>query len=65
MNTAEALKQMVEAQLKARGIRDPKVLEAFMDVDRGKFVEASFFAEAYDDHPLPIGHGQTISSRTW
>ncbi len=52
---------MVEDQLIGRGISDPKVLKAFMNVRRHRFVPPSFAADAYADHPLPIGHGQTIS----
>jgi protein-L-isoaspartate(D-aspartate) O-methyltransferase len=52
---------MVDEQLKARGIRDPRVLDAMTRVPRHLFVPESARAEAYGDHPLPIGHGQTIS----
>ncbi|MCZ6602407.1 MAG: protein-L-isoaspartate(D-aspartate) O-methyltransferase [Planctomycetota bacterium] len=52
---------MVRTQIRARGIRDPRILEAFEDVPRHLFVEERFRREAYADHPLPIGHGQTIS----
>lgn len=54
-------RQMVTQQLQARGIRNQRVLEAFMDVPREMFVPAQFAEEAYEDHPLAIGHGQTIS----
>jgi protein-L-isoaspartate(D-aspartate) O-methyltransferase len=53
--------QMVEKQLKARGIRDPAVLAAMQKVPRHRFVSAAQWHEAYSDHPLSIGHGQTIS----
>lgn len=53
--------QMVEKQLKARAIRDPVVLAAMQKVPRHRFVSAAQWHEAYSDHPLPIGHGQTIS----
>ena len=56
-----ALLRMVASQIEARGIRDARVLEAFRFVDRAAFVPESRRAEAYDDRPLPIGHGQTIS----
>ncbi|MFI5261511.1 MAG: protein-L-isoaspartate(D-aspartate) O-methyltransferase [Candidatus Limnocylindrales bacterium] len=52
---------MVERQLRRRGIRDPRVLEAFAAVPREAFVEAADEASAYEDRPLPIGAGQTIS----
>lgn len=52
---------MVDAQLRRRGIRDPRVLEAFARVPRHLFVPEHLRSMAYDDTPLPIGHGQTIS----
>ena len=51
---------MVE-RLRERGIRDPRVLEAMERVPRHLFVEEALWARAYEDHPLPIGYGQTIS----
>ncbi|MFQ6050465.1 MAG: protein-L-isoaspartate(D-aspartate) O-methyltransferase [Candidatus Hydrothermarchaeota archaeon] len=57
----KARKEMVEKQIKARGISDERVLEVMNKVPRHKFVEPSMIDEAYDDHPLPIGEGQTIS----
>jgi protein-L-isoaspartate(D-aspartate) O-methyltransferase len=53
--------EMVETQLKARGITDERVLEAFRAVPRHRFVPPEQQPEAYTDHPLPIGEGQTIS----
>ncbi len=53
--------EMVEKQIKARGISDEKVLNVMDKVPRHKFVDPSLIDEAYDDHPLPIGEGQTIS----
>lgn len=55
--------QMVERQLKGlgRGIRDPRVLKAMGEVPRHELVPALYRDAAYGDHPLPIGHGQTIS----
>lgn len=53
--------QMVEEQLILRGITDKAVLKAFGSVHRERFVPAEIAEEAYDDSPLPIGHGQTIS----
>ena len=52
---------MVEQQLRARGIRDPAVLDAFAKVPRDRFVPDAHRSQAYEDHPLPIGKGQTIS----
>jgi protein-L-isoaspartate(D-aspartate) O-methyltransferase len=52
---------MVEWQLRRRGIRDRRVLAAMRRVPRELFVPASEAASAYEDVPLPIGHGQTIS----
>lgn len=53
--------QMVKYQLEHRGIRDEKVLDAFKKVPRHHFVDAFFKSVAYEDHPLSIGNGQTIS----
>jgi len=52
---------MVTEQLEARGIRDPSVLAAMREVPREEFVPAELAGHAYDDNPLPIGEGQTIS----
>ncbi len=52
---------MVEEQLRARGIRDERVLAAMATVSRHRFVPDDQQAAAYADSPLPIGHGQTIS----
>ena len=52
---------MVELQLRSRGIRDQRVLEAMLHVPRHEFVPPSLQADAYADMPLPIGSGQTIS----
>ena len=52
---------MVEEQLRGRGISDPAVLAAFLKVPRHEFVQARFRGQAYRDSPLPIGEGQTIS----
>ncbi len=56
-----ARERMVQTQLIPRGIRDPRVLTAMKTVRRDLFVEEALVGEAYNDHPLPIGHGQTIS----
>lgn len=52
---------MVESQLRDRGISDPRVLDAMRRVPRDRFVPESLRSQAYEDHPLPIGEGQTIS----
>jgi protein-L-isoaspartate(D-aspartate) O-methyltransferase len=54
-------REMVERQLRKRGIRDERVLAAMLSVPRHEFVPAELAGEAYGDRPLPIGHGQTIS----
>jgi protein-L-isoaspartate(D-aspartate) O-methyltransferase len=53
--------EMVESQLKARGITNNRVLEAFRKVPRHLFVPKNIIGSAYDDCALPIGDGQTIS----
>ena len=53
--------RMVRKQLAERGIRDLHVLDAMRRVPRHEFVPESFQQDAYEDHPLPIGEGQTIS----
>jgi len=53
--------QMVRTQLAERGIRDLRVLDAMQIVPRHEFVFETFRQDAYEDHPLPIGEGQTIS----
>jgi len=58
---AAARARMVETQLRDRGIRDPEVLRAMDTVPRHELVPESLRARAYDDGPLPIGLGQTIS----
>jgi protein-L-isoaspartate(D-aspartate) O-methyltransferase len=57
----EARRRMVDQQIAARGVSDPKVLAAMRRVPRHRFVDASLARDAYADRPLPIGHGQTIS----
>jgi protein-L-isoaspartate(D-aspartate) O-methyltransferase len=52
---------MVQRQLVGRGIRDRRVLAAMEEVPRHFFVDKALWHEAYDDSPLPIGEGQTIS----
>ncbi len=58
---AKARAQMVQRQIAGRGIRDEALLDAFRTVPREEFVGAEYRAQAYGDHPLPIGSGQTIS----
>lgn len=53
--------RMVEDQIKKRGIHDKRVLAAFRDVPRHYFVSDEHRQHAYEDHPIAIGHGQTIS----
>ena len=52
---------MVKSQIAARGVTDPAVLRAMATVKRHLFVPEASLADAYDDRPLPIGYGQTIS----
>jgi protein-L-isoaspartate(D-aspartate) O-methyltransferase len=52
---------MVERQIEARGVRDPRVLAVMRRVPRHKFVPPEIEQRAYEDSPLPIGQGQTIS----
>jgi protein-L-isoaspartate(D-aspartate) O-methyltransferase len=52
---------MVEQQIRQRGVADPRVLEAMRAVPRERFVPADLAPRAYEDNPLPVGHGQTIS----
>ena len=57
----EKRKRMVQEQLVPRGIKDKKVLEVFAKVPRHKFLSEELLFASYQDHPLPIGCGQTIS----
>jgi protein-L-isoaspartate(D-aspartate) O-methyltransferase len=52
---------MVEAQIKARGVKEPRVLAAMLKVERHLFVPKDLRPTAYSDQPLPIGESQTIS----
>jgi len=54
-------RRMVEEQIRARGITDPRVLQAMLTVPRHRFVPDEYLPQAYADRPLPIGYGQTIS----
>jgi len=60
-NYVQARKRMVEEQIAARGVRDPRVLAAMAAIPRHLFVPEGQWHNAYEDHPLPIGEGQTIS----
>lgn len=53
--------RMVESQIRARGISDPRVLSAMENIPRHLFVDGGLQEQAYQDNPLPIGEGQTIS----
>ncbi len=59
--TRRARARMLERQIAARGVRDPRVLAAMAAVPRHLFVPERLRDEAYADHPLPIGHDVTIS----
>jgi protein-L-isoaspartate(D-aspartate) O-methyltransferase len=54
-------RSMVESQLRARGIRDERVLAAMLHVPRHEFVSEDYRDQVYEDHPIPIGEGQTLS----
>jgi protein-L-isoaspartate(D-aspartate) O-methyltransferase len=60
-NYTEERKSMVNTQIKSRGIKDVQVLEAMEKVRRHVFVPGNMIKYAYNDEPLPIGKGQTIS----
>jgi len=53
--------RMVAEQIRARGVRDERVLDALTRVPREEFVPQAARSQAYEDHPVSIGHGQTIS----
>lgn len=54
-------RRMVDEQIARRGVKDPALLAAMREVPRHLFVDEALQSQAYDDHPLPIGDGQTIS----
>lgn len=58
---AMARDYMVRTQIEARGVSDPRVLEAMRRVPRDRFVPEIYRLHAHEDHPLPLGLGQTIS----
>jgi protein-L-isoaspartate(D-aspartate) O-methyltransferase len=61
LDPSAARRLMIDDQLRPRGISDPRVLEAMLRVPRHEFVSPAHRDQAYEDHPLPIGEGQTIS----
>lgn len=58
---AEKRQQMVDLQIIARGVKDTSVLNSMRKIPRHLFIPSRYRDEAYADHPLPIGHDQTIS----
>ncbi len=58
---ADERARMVERQIAARGIRNPRVLAVMRQIPRHIFIPPPYDKSAYDDNPLPIGNGQTIS----
>ena len=59
--TLQARRRMLEEQIIARGLREPRLLAALGTIPRERFIPIDDVAWAYADGPLPIGHGQTIS----
>ena len=53
--------QMIKEHISGRGITDQRIINAMQSVEREKFVPEKYLVDAYGDHPLPIGEGQTIS----
>ncbi len=60
-NFSQKREKMVESQIKNRGVKDPRILEAMKKVPRHRFVSREMIPYAYSDEPLSIGQGQTIS----
>lgn len=60
-DSSQQREKMIRTQLAERGIHDVRVLAAMGEVPRHEFVPENLQADAYEDHPLPIGEGQTIS----
>src|ERR1700729_2618647 len=58
---ANLRQRMVDGDVRGRGIGDERVLQAMLRVPRHEFVPEAYRAQAYEDHPLPISDGQTIS----
>ena len=65
MNFDRYRKEMVETQIKRRGIDNPRVLRAMLNVPRHVFVPANFQKLAYSDQPLPVGEGRLFLSPIW
>ncbi|NQT78859.1 MAG: protein-L-isoaspartate(D-aspartate) O-methyltransferase [Candidatus Aminicenantes bacterium] len=61
INFEEKRENMVQNQLRARGVKDRKVLDVMRKIPRHEFVPENMKSYAYQDEPLPIGEGQTIS----
>jgi protein-L-isoaspartate(D-aspartate) O-methyltransferase len=61
VNYEEQRAEMVRNQIRSRGVLDEKALAAMLEVERHRFVPQAYRAEAYEDYPLPVGEGQTIS----
>jgi protein-L-isoaspartate(D-aspartate) O-methyltransferase len=61
MDFSRAINRMVDEQIAARGIEDKRVIKSMRTIARHLFVEEALQSQAYNDYPLPIGHGQTIS----
>ena len=64
LDLSRARDRMIDVQITRRGVRDPHVLDAMRRVPREAFVAPGFEEFAYEDGPLAIGEGQTISSPT-
>ena len=60
-NFEELRQQMVESQLISRGVKDKRVLDVMRNIPREMFISDDLKGCAYEDRPLPIGYGQTIS----
>lgn len=60
-NYALARRRMVQEQIAGRGLRDPRLLKVMQELPRHLFVDEALWSQAYNDHPLSIGEGQTIS----
>ena len=61
MDFSRAINRMVDEQIVARGIKDERVIDGMRRLSRHLFVEEALQSQAYNDYPLPIGYGQTIS----
>jgi protein-L-isoaspartate(D-aspartate) O-methyltransferase len=53
--------RMIREHISSRDITDQRVIDAMRETERELFIQEKYFIDAYGDHPLPIGHGQTIS----